>query len=50
LKTTGTLFNIGFGWDITPQEMLTIGERIFNVERLFHVKEGRWVKDELPLG
>jgi Aldehyde:ferredoxin oxidoreductase len=28
--------------------MLTIGERIFNVERLFHVKEGRWVKDELP--
>jgi len=42
------LFNIGFGWDTTPQEMLTIGERIFNVERLFHVKEGKWVKDELP--
>ncbi len=42
------LFNAAFGWDTTPEEMLTIGERIFNVERLFHVKEGKWVKDELP--
>jgi aldehyde:ferredoxin oxidoreductase len=42
------LFNVAFGWDATPQEMLTMGERIFNVERLFHVKEGKWVKDELP--
>ncbi len=43
------LFNAAFGWDVTPQELLEIGERIFNVERLFHVKEGRWVRDELPL-
>ena len=42
------LFNAAYGWNVTGEDMLTIGERIFNVERLFHVKEGKWVKDELP--
>lgn len=41
------LYNAAFGWDWTPQDVLTVGERIFNAERLFHVKEGKWVKDEL---
>ena len=36
------------GWDITIEEMLTIGERVYNAERLFSVKEGKWVKDYLP--
>lgn len=42
------LFNAAYDWGVTGQDLLTVGERIFNVERLFHVKEGRWVKDELP--
>jgi aldehyde:ferredoxin oxidoreductase len=46
-KDLAHLFNMAYDWDVTPEEMLTIGERIFNVERLFHVKEGKWVKDEL---
>jgi len=47
-KDVAELLSAAFGWDITPEEVLQIGERIFNVERLFHVKEGKWVKDELP--
>jgi aldehyde:ferredoxin oxidoreductase len=36
------------GWDITPEELLKIGDRIYNMERLFSVREGKYVKDELP--
>ena len=28
------------GWDISTEEIMTIGERIYNVERLFNVREG----------
>ncbi|WP_291766659.1 aldehyde ferredoxin oxidoreductase family protein [Caldivirga sp. UBA161] len=42
------LYNAAYGWDLMPDDVLTIGERIFNVERLFWVREGKWVKDELP--
>jgi aldehyde:ferredoxin oxidoreductase len=47
-KDFADLYNAAFGWDLTPQDVLTIGERIFNVERLYWVREGKWVKDELP--
>jgi len=47
-KDFADLYNAAFGWDLTPQDVLSIGERIFNVERLHWVKEGKWVKDELP--
>ncbi|ADN49489.1 aldehyde ferredoxin oxidoreductase family protein [Vulcanisaeta distributa] len=47
-KDFANLYNAAFGWDLTPQDVLTIGERIFNVERLHWVREGKWVKDELP--
>lgn len=43
-----SLYNAAFGWDLDGSDVLEIGERIFNVERLFHVRERRWVKDELP--
>ena len=42
------LYNAAFGWNLTADDILTIGERIFNLERLFWVREGKWVKDELP--
>jgi aldehyde:ferredoxin oxidoreductase len=47
-KDFADLYNAAFGWDLTPQDVLSIGERIFNVERLHWVREGKWVKDELP--
>ncbi|WP_054849465.1 aldehyde ferredoxin oxidoreductase family protein [Vulcanisaeta sp. JCM 14467] len=47
-KDFADLYNAAFGWDLTPEDVLTIGERIFNVERLHWVREGKWVKDELP--
>mgnify|MGYP001626320343 CR=1 FL=1 len=47
-KDFADLYNAAFGWDLTPQDVLTIGERIFNVERLHWVREGKWIKDELP--
>jgi len=42
------LLNAYAGWDLAVDELFTIGERIFNTERLFHVREGKWVRDELP--
>ncbi|GAB6147502.1 aldehyde ferredoxin oxidoreductase family protein [Stetteria hydrogenophila] len=36
------------GWDATTEELLTTGARIYNLERLFAVREGKWVKDYLP--
>jgi aldehyde:ferredoxin oxidoreductase len=46
------------GWDVTAQEIMEIGERIYNVERLFNVREGdpgdylsrRLVEEPLPDG
>ena len=37
------------GWeDLTADELLLIGERIYNTERLFAVREGHGYKDTLP--
>ena len=37
------------GWDVTPEELERIGERIVNLERLFNVREGvRRRDDTLP--
>ncbi|MFB6471135.1 MAG: aldehyde ferredoxin oxidoreductase family protein [Vulcanisaeta sp. AZ3] len=47
-KDFADLYNAAFGWDLTPQDVLIIGERIFNVERLHWAREGKWIKDELP--
>jgi aldehyde:ferredoxin oxidoreductase len=46
------------GWDITAEEIMEIGERIYNVERLFNVREGdpgdylsrRLIEEPLPDG
>ena len=34
------------GWDITENELMTIGERIVNVERLFNIRQGLTRKDD----
>ncbi len=42
------ILNAVTGWDMSVDEMLTAGARIYNTERLFAVREGKWVKDYLP--
>lgn len=43
------LIRAATGWeDFTAEELLTIGERIYNVERLFAVREGQGYRDYLP--
>ena len=34
------------GWDITEDELMTIGERIVNLERLFNIQQGLTRKDD----
>ncbi|MET1127752.1 MAG: aldehyde ferredoxin oxidoreductase family protein [Thermoproteota archaeon] len=43
------LLKAAMGWeDLTLEELLTIGERIYNAERLFAVREGHGFQDTLP--
>ncbi|MEB3844637.1 MAG: aldehyde ferredoxin oxidoreductase family protein [Desulfurococcales archaeon] len=43
------LLQSALGWDdLTGDELLTIGERIYNLERLFAVREGHGYQDTLP--
>ncbi len=43
------LMKAATGWeDFTVEELLTTGERIYNTERLFAVREGHGYKDTLP--
>jgi aldehyde:ferredoxin oxidoreductase len=39
----------GMGWDITGEEVMCIGERVWNLEKLYNIREG-WTPedDELP--
>ena len=36
------------GWTITTEELLKVGERIFNLERLYNVRCGVSRKDDIP--
>ena len=42
------VLNAVTGWDTTAEELLEIGDRIYNTERLFAVREGHGYKDTLP--
>jgi aldehyde:ferredoxin oxidoreductase len=45
----GRLLSTLTGWDINGQEVLTIGERVYNLQRKFNVREGiRKADDLLP--
>ncbi len=41
-----TLLSALTGWNITPEELLTIGERSYNLKRCFNVREGISRKDD----
>jgi len=38
--------NLVTGWDMTKEEFLKAGERIFNLKRLYNVREGISRKDD----
>ncbi len=40
------LYNSATGENLTPEELLGCGERIFNLERLFNLQEGYTAKDD----
>jgi len=40
------LLNYVTGWDLSPQEYIKIGERIFNLQRAFNVRNGISRKDD----
>jgi len=43
------LLNGGTGWDLTGEEVMLIGERVWNLEKLYNIREGWTPKDdELP--
>lgn len=42
------VLNAVTGWDVTAEELVETGDRIYNAERLFAVREGHGYKDTLP--
>jgi aldehyde:ferredoxin oxidoreductase len=45
---TCEVLNAVTGWDMTPQELMLAGERIWNMERMFNVREGIGREGDLP--
>ncbi len=42
---SATSLNLITGWDVTPDELKTAGERINNLKKLFNIREG-WTRDD----
>lgn len=40
LDELSEIFSAITGWDIDGKEMLKVGERVFNLQRMFNVREG----------
>jgi aldehyde:ferredoxin oxidoreductase len=41
------ILNLVTGWSTSPEELMTIGERIWNLEKCFNVREGMTRKDDM---
>jgi len=48
LNTMATLYSITTGIELSPEELLEAGERIWNIQRLFNAREGASRKDDMP--
>lgn len=46
LETFSDIISAATGWDITMDELMTVGERVCNLERAFNVREGITRKDD----
>jgi aldehyde:ferredoxin oxidoreductase len=47
VKRFAELLSALTGWDVTDQELVKAGERLFNLERAFNVREGARRKDDI---
>ena len=49
LKREAELTSLLTGWNVNAETLLHIGERIFNIENLFNLRQGEWQqKESLP--
>jgi aldehyde:ferredoxin oxidoreductase len=49
LKNEAELTSLLTGWEVTPEELFRIGERVFNLENLFNIRHGKGTgKDTIP--
>lgn len=46
-ETYAAMLSSVTGWEINPQELLKVGERVFNLQRCFNIREGIRRKDDL---
>jgi len=46
VKTLTEIVVAATGWDVTPNELMTVGERAFNLCRVFNVREGITRRDD----
>jgi aldehyde:ferredoxin oxidoreductase len=47
LGTFASIINAATGWDVTIGELMTVGERVCNLERAFNAREGLTRKDDV---
>ncbi|MHA1712027.1 MAG: aldehyde ferredoxin oxidoreductase family protein [Candidatus Freyarchaeota archaeon] len=47
LGTFASIINAATGWDVTVNELMTVGERVCNLERAFNAREGITRKDDV---
>jgi len=47
LKYTSGAISAIVGWDFTPEEALMVGERVITLERIFNIRQGLTVEDDL---
>jgi aldehyde:ferredoxin oxidoreductase len=49
LKNEAELTSLLTGWEVRPEELFRIGERVFNLENLFNIRHGKGAeKDTIP--
>jgi aldehyde:ferredoxin oxidoreductase len=47
LENLAELLSASTGWDITGRDLLKVGERVLNLQRLFNIREGLSRKDDI---
>ena len=47
LDNFADMFSTSTGWDIKASDLLKVGERVINLQRLFNMREGLSRKDDL---
>jgi len=46
VKRVADIVNAATGWNVTPKELMTVGERAINLCRIFNAREGMARKDD----